>query len=193
MGSPIHSVIRLLVDFVAFLHLPSVFSHFEALSDRSTASRNYSVTHQLLLFITELTFFFRARYTRTKGDLQADRRLANRAQRSSGLHFFVLFIRLVPSCQTQLTHTRINCILKDSSCDTPLSKILKLTILASNSSPSSTNLTQDQKGLFKACNEANILKQKAIFRTIDDSPTGLCDLHAFISLFFSSTLFLLAK
>ncbi|KAG5580178.1 hypothetical protein H5410_050805 [Solanum commersonii] len=40
--------------------------------------------------------------------------------------------------KTQLTHARINCILKDSSCDTPLSKILKLIILASNASSIST-------------------------------------------------------
>ncbi|KAG5609949.1 hypothetical protein H5410_021230 [Solanum commersonii] len=44
-------------------------------------------------------------------------------------------------------HLRTN-----SSCDTPLSKFLKLTILASNVSSSSTKLTQDQKGLFKVCN-----------------------------------------
>ncbi|KAG5571905.1 hypothetical protein H5410_061671, partial [Solanum commersonii] len=37
--------------------------------------------------------------TGTKGDLQADRRLTNWVRRSSGLHFFVLFNRLVPSCQ----------------------------------------------------------------------------------------------
>ena len=42
--------------------------------------------------------------------------------------------------KAQLTHARINCILKDSSCDTPLSKILKLTILASNASSSSTKV-----------------------------------------------------
>ncbi|KAG5590606.1 hypothetical protein H5410_041120 [Solanum commersonii] len=40
--------------------------------------------------------------------------------------------------KTQLTHARINCKLKDSSCDTPLSEILKLTILASNASSNST-------------------------------------------------------
>ncbi|KAG5571227.1 hypothetical protein H5410_060993 [Solanum commersonii] len=56
--------------------------------------------------------------------------------------------------KTQLTHATINCILKDSSCDTLLSKILKLTILALNASSSSTKLTQDKKGLFKACNGA---------------------------------------
>ncbi|KAG5629716.1 hypothetical protein H5410_001433, partial [Solanum commersonii] len=32
--------------------------------------------------------------------------------------------------KAQLTHARINCILKGLSCDTPLSKIFKLTILA---------------------------------------------------------------
>ncbi|KAG5619953.1 hypothetical protein H5410_005171 [Solanum commersonii] len=84
--------------------------------------------------------------------------------------------------KAQLTYARINNIPKDSSCDTPLSKILKLTILASNASSSSTKvfkcphtkndsifthngfpvfsnqqlfqLTQDQKGLFKVCNGA---------------------------------------
>ncbi|KAG5576678.1 hypothetical protein H5410_056812, partial [Solanum commersonii] len=84
--------------------------------------------------------------------------------------------------KTQFTHLRINCVPKDSSCDTPLPNILKLAILASNASSSSTNvfecahtkddsifthkglpvisnqhllqLTQDQKFLFKACNGA---------------------------------------
>ncbi|KAG5580821.1 hypothetical protein H5410_051448 [Solanum commersonii] len=42
--------------------------------------------------------------------------------------------------KTQLTHAKINCALKDSSCDLPLSKILKFTILASNASSSSTNV-----------------------------------------------------
>ncbi|KAG5606310.1 hypothetical protein H5410_027802 [Solanum commersonii] len=40
----------------------------------------------------------------------------------------------------QITPKRINYILKDSSCDTPLPHILKLTILASNASSSSTNV-----------------------------------------------------
>ncbi|KAG5620007.1 hypothetical protein H5410_005225, partial [Solanum commersonii] len=42
--------------------------------------------------------------------------------------------------KAQLTYARINCILKGSSCHTPLSKILKLTILASNASSSSTKV-----------------------------------------------------
>jgi len=42
--------------------------------------------------------------------------------------------------KTQHTHARINCALKDSSCDSPLSKILKFTILTSNASSSSTKV-----------------------------------------------------
>ncbi|KAG5585756.1 hypothetical protein H5410_046190, partial [Solanum commersonii] len=82
--------------------------------------------------------------------------------------------------KTQITHEKINCVLKDSSCDTPLLKILMITILATNirnqiqyshsergtqcmflpiglplfSHRSSIRLTQDKKGLFKACNGA---------------------------------------
>ncbi|KAG5609619.1 hypothetical protein H5410_020900, partial [Solanum commersonii] len=56
--------------------------------------------------------------------------------------FGLCYTRLNHECthKTQLTHARINCILKDSSCDTPLSKILKLTILVSNASSSSTKV-----------------------------------------------------
>ena len=42
--------------------------------------------------------------------------------------------------KTQLTHARINFALKDSSCDSTLSMILKFTILASNASSSSTKV-----------------------------------------------------
>ncbi|KAG5599758.1 hypothetical protein H5410_031128 [Solanum commersonii] len=61
----------------------------------------------------------------------------------------------------QPIHTRINCILKDSSYDTPLSNILMLTILASNASSSSTKLTQDIKGFLKTCNgvECKVIRQ----------------------------------
>ncbi|KAG5620020.1 hypothetical protein H5410_005238 [Solanum commersonii] len=56
--------------------------------------------------------------------------------------------------KTQITHAKINCVLKDSSCDTPLPKILMLSILATCASSNSTKiqLTQDQKGLSKAYN-----------------------------------------
>ncbi|KAG5606055.1 hypothetical protein H5410_027547 [Solanum commersonii] len=42
--------------------------------------------------------------------------------------------------KVQLTHAMINCALKDSNCDSPLSKMLKFTILASNASSSSTKV-----------------------------------------------------
>ncbi|KAG5614960.1 hypothetical protein H5410_014784 [Solanum commersonii] len=56
--------------------------------------------------------------------------------------------------KSQLTHARITCALKVSSCDSPLLKNLKLIILAANASSRLTKLIQDQKGLFKACNGA---------------------------------------
>ena len=40
--------------------------------------------------------------------------------------------------KTQFTYAKIKCALKDSSCDSPISKNLTLTILASNASSSST-------------------------------------------------------
>ena len=42
--------------------------------------------------------------------------------------------------KTHFTYAKINCALKDSSCDSPLSKMLKFTILASNASSSSTKV-----------------------------------------------------
>ncbi|WMV07821.1 hypothetical protein MTR67_001206, partial [Solanum verrucosum] len=64
-----------------------------------TTSRNCSATSRLLYFIANLIIPFRAQHTGTKDDLQADRRPATWARRSSGLHFFALFSRLVPFCQ----------------------------------------------------------------------------------------------
>ncbi|KAG5580504.1 hypothetical protein H5410_051131 [Solanum commersonii] len=42
--------------------------------------------------------------------------------------------------KTQFTYAKIKCALKDSSCDSPISKNLMLTILASNESSSSTKV-----------------------------------------------------
>ncbi|KAG5599028.1 hypothetical protein H5410_030398 [Solanum commersonii] len=79
----------------------------------------FSMTRRLLLSITDLIFSFRAWHNGTLGKIIAIRRLTQ---------------------LTQLTDARINCALKDLSCDSPLSKILKLTILASNASSSSTKV-----------------------------------------------------
>ncbi|KAG5590368.1 hypothetical protein H5410_040882, partial [Solanum commersonii] len=52
------------------------------------------------------------------------------------------YTRLNHDCKqkTQLTYAPINCVLTGSSCDSPLPKILKFTILASNESSSSTKV-----------------------------------------------------
>ncbi|KAG5580927.1 hypothetical protein H5410_051554 [Solanum commersonii] len=42
--------------------------------------------------------------------------------------------------KTHFTHVKINCVLKDSSCYSPISQNLMLTILASNASSSSTKV-----------------------------------------------------
>ncbi|KAG5593767.1 hypothetical protein H5410_034999 [Solanum commersonii] len=68
--------------------------------------------------------------------------------------------------KSQLTHARINYALNGSSCDSQLPKILKFTILASNASSNSTKLTQDQKGLSKACTEAECKGIPSFFNTM---------------------------
>ncbi|KAG5599313.1 hypothetical protein H5410_030683 [Solanum commersonii] len=78
-------------------------------------------------------------------------RIAKFSWRCSGFSFFVLFSLFVPfyaicytrlnhkhTQQTQITYGKINCVLKDSSCDTPLPTILMLVILATCASSSST-------------------------------------------------------
>ncbi|KAG5615040.1 hypothetical protein H5410_014864 [Solanum commersonii] len=69
---------------------------------KSTASRNFSTTCQLLLFNADLNFSFRAQHTGTLGEVKAIRQLAKFIRRSSGLpfcHFLCLFSRFVPFCQ----------------------------------------------------------------------------------------------
>ncbi|KAG5595620.1 hypothetical protein H5410_036852 [Solanum commersonii] len=128
--------------------------------------QNCSATHRLLLFIADLIFSFRAQHTGTLGKVKVFRRPAKRIRRSSGLLFFifsaVLFLfanktqvqqfkkgclkqcytRLNHECtyKTQFAHKKVKYALKVSSCDTPLSKILNLTILASNASSNSTKV-----------------------------------------------------
>ncbi|KAG5591669.1 hypothetical protein H5410_042183 [Solanum commersonii] len=88
-----------LIICVAEDHSAQLVRIADTLGNPSTVSRNCSVTRRLLLFIADLTFSFRVQHTGTKDDLQVNRRLANKARQSSGLHSFVLFIRLIPSCQ----------------------------------------------------------------------------------------------
>ncbi|KAG5576069.1 hypothetical protein H5410_056203, partial [Solanum commersonii] len=102
---------------------------------------NCSVTHRLLLFIADLIFSFGAQYTRTFGEVEAIWRLTECI--SSAVQKGCLeqcYTRFNHECthKTQITYVKIKCALKISSCDTPFSKNLKLTILASNASSSST-------------------------------------------------------
>ncbi|KAG5606010.1 hypothetical protein H5410_027502 [Solanum commersonii] len=103
-------------------------------------------TRRMLLFIVDLIFSFKAQHIGTLGEVKAIWRHAECIRRSSGLLFFVfsailfLFAKLNHECtqKAQITHAKIKCALKVSSCDTPLSKNLKLIILASIASSSST-------------------------------------------------------
>ncbi|KAG5631667.1 hypothetical protein H5410_003384, partial [Solanum commersonii] len=180
----------------------SIFKFYN-FGQSSTASRNRSMTRQLLQSIADLIFSFRAWHTVTLCEIIPIRRLLQWVRRSPDLLFFVLSAALFlfahycpcfvhkykyleikdlhhPNCglintpnlnfclsssktqfqqfktdvsnsatqdsimnahkKTQLIHARINCALKDSSCDSPLSNILKFIILASNASSSSTKV-----------------------------------------------------
>ncbi|KAG5595069.1 hypothetical protein H5410_036301 [Solanum commersonii] len=66
----------------------SIFA-FWIIEQYSTTSRNCSTKCQLLLFIADLIFFFRAQHTGTLGEIKAIRRLTECIRRSSDLLFFV--------------------------------------------------------------------------------------------------------
>ncbi|KAG5605991.1 hypothetical protein H5410_027483 [Solanum commersonii] len=61
--------------------------------------------------------------------------------------------------KTQFTYARINCVLKDSNCDTPSPKILMLAILATCSSSSSTKVCP----YFPIDFRSSLLKIKKVF------------------------------
>ncbi|KAG5595673.1 hypothetical protein H5410_036905, partial [Solanum commersonii] len=128
----------------------------------STASQNCSAIRRLLLFTADLILSFRAQHTGTKGEDRTFWRLAKYVRQLSNLHFFVFSATFIPFFanrskkevsnsatqgsimnahnKTQISYAKIKCALKDSSCDSPISKNLVLTILASNASSSSTKV-----------------------------------------------------
>ncbi|KAG5631955.1 hypothetical protein H5410_003672, partial [Solanum commersonii] len=151
-------------------HSASLIKITDQLGDPPFASRNCSLIRRLLLFTTDLILSFRAQHTRTKGEDKIFWRLAKWVHRFSNLHFFVLsaafvsfllgsvhqtlvqpFKKGVSNSATQnsimnahnkthFNYAKIKCALKDSNCDSPISKNLTLTILDSNVSSSSTKV-----------------------------------------------------
>ncbi|KAG5605465.1 hypothetical protein H5410_026957 [Solanum commersonii] len=165
-----------------------------------------------------------AQHTGTKVKDKTFWRLTEQVRRFSNLHFFILsaaFTQVQPfkkevssnatqdsimnaHNKTQFTYVKILCVPKDSSCDTPFSKILKLAILASNASSISTKVFEcphrkddsilshkDQKGLFKACNGAKYKDHSAKLVRITDQlggpPFGL--VHHCLALAFNIVVF----
>ncbi|KAG5629130.1 hypothetical protein H5410_000847, partial [Solanum commersonii] len=95
-----------------------------------------------------------------KGRSASLRRIAKHAWRCSDFSFFVLFSPF----KTQITHAKINCVPKDSSCDTPLPKILMLVILATCASSSSTKNQESDKTLtLKKRNKMHVFTHRLAF------------------------------
>ncbi|KAG5586967.1 hypothetical protein H5410_047401 [Solanum commersonii] len=111
----------------------------------STASRNCSVTRRLLFSTVDLILSFKAQHTGTKGEDKTFWRLAEWQTQvqlfKKGISNRVTQDSIMNAHnKTQFTYAKIKCALKDSSCDSPISKYLMLTILASNTSSSSTKV-----------------------------------------------------
>ncbi|KAG5571358.1 hypothetical protein H5410_061124, partial [Solanum commersonii] len=136
-----------------YYHFALAFSIFKFCNFRrySIASRNRSTTRRLLLSIADLIFSFRVWHTGALGETghSATCPMLSCSFLLISVHAFfrnpnTLKSRIYITIQkdvlnsatqdsimnthkkTQLTHARFNCALKDSSCDLPLPKNLKL-------------------------------------------------------------------
>ncbi|KAG5586284.1 hypothetical protein H5410_046718 [Solanum commersonii] len=85
----------------------------------------------------------------------------------------------------------INCVLKDSSCDSPLSKILKFTILASNASSSSTKVLKyphNKDALIFTHNSSTIYSSGIKYNSHTHKDEHMHDFTHRFALIFQSTL-----
>ncbi|KAG5585684.1 hypothetical protein H5410_046118, partial [Solanum commersonii] len=132
LGSSIHSAIRPLVKFIAFLLWSSASSGLgtpEIRRDHGRSATPPMVSPNCGLINTpNLNFYLSLSKTQVQ---QFKKDVSNSATQDSIMNAHK---------KTQLTHAKINCALKDSGYDSPFSKNLKLTILASNASSSSTKV-----------------------------------------------------
>ncbi|KAG5580643.1 hypothetical protein H5410_051270 [Solanum commersonii] len=106
----------------------------------NTTSRNHLATRRLLFYLADSIFSFRAWHTGTLGETIAIRKTQVQQFKKDVSTSATQDSIMNTHEKTQLIRARINCALKDSSCDSPLPKNLKLTILASNASSSSTKV-----------------------------------------------------
>ncbi|KAG5577143.1 hypothetical protein H5410_057277, partial [Solanum commersonii] len=111
----------------------------------------HSMTRQMDLAITRLSFLPFFSSLRSVLQLSVLALSSIQIPRNQGFYIIQQFKKDVSNSvaqesimnahnKTQLTQARINCALKGSSCASPLSKILKFTMFASNASSSSTKV-----------------------------------------------------
>ncbi|KAG5595076.1 hypothetical protein H5410_036308, partial [Solanum commersonii] len=96
----------------------------------------FSLVHHLSALAFSNFKFYNAWHTGTLGETIASRLVVQKGVSNSATQDSIMNAHK----KFQFTHARINCALKVSSCDSPLSKNLKLTILASNASSNSTKV-----------------------------------------------------
>ncbi|KAG5580258.1 hypothetical protein H5410_050885 [Solanum commersonii] len=135
----------------------SIFT-FSTIGQYSNASQKYLAKLQLLLHRLLIPLLQGFAYW-NKGRSASLQGISKCSWRCSGFSFFILFSLFQTQVQpfkkgvsnsatqdsivnahnkTQFTYARINCVLKDLGCDTPLPKILMLAILTTCASSSST-------------------------------------------------------